>query len=192
METIIKQITTKSGVPINGAFLISTRNFQDDRGNFYKTFDDRDLTNFFVKNKINEKFRPGNWVSFSFVRNKSADIFRGMHRQGQIIYCQTKMVSCIDGAILDFFIDKRSGSNTHGEVFSIELSLTKDFDTIIIPRGCFHGYLTLTKDSLISYKTDNYYNPDAEEIMNYKHLNSELLMRIEDSLIISPKDFHAK
>ena len=34
---------------------------------------------------------------------------------------------------------------------------------MFVPKGCAHGYSVLSPEAVVFYKTDAYYNPEAEE-----------------------------
>ena len=70
----------------------------------------------------------------------------------------------MQGAIVDFFVDLRKSSSTflcHGCVELNEDSL----QSLFIPKGFAHGFITTKPETIISYKLDNFYNPDSEETL---------------------------
>ena len=72
-----------------------------------------------------------------------------------------KLVSVSLGKILDVVVDIRKDSPTYGKYFSYILS-ADNHESLFVPKGFAHGYLTLTNFAIINYQVDNYYNPDAE------------------------------
>ena len=74
--------------------------------------------------------------------------------------------------MLDVFVDLRRGSDTFGQWDSIELS-AENKKLIYIPRGFAHGFCTLTQESEVVYKVDNFYSKEHESgiIWNDKTLN---------------------
>ena len=87
-------------------------------------------------------------------------VLRGLHYQLPP-YSQSKLVSVLRGAVLDVVVDIRKGSPTFGRHFSQELSAENQLQ-LFVPRGFAHGYITLSEDSIFTYKVDNYYQPDFE------------------------------
>src|SRR5262249_45423415 len=76
-------------------------------------------------------------------------------------YTETKLVSCMAGRILDVFVDLRKNSSTFGKWGFVELDdISRTM--VLVPRGFAHGYLTLTKRCVVSYKVDSVYTPSAE------------------------------
>ena len=110
-----------------------------------------------------------------------------MHYQEQP-FAQSKLVSVSKGKILDIAVDIRKDSLTYGKYYSTIIS-ENNHKSLFIPKGFAHGYLTLSKEAIINYKVDNYYNSQMERIIKY---NDELLnidWGIKSSkLIISEKD----
>ena len=60
----------------------------------------------------------------------------------------------------------RKQSNTYGKYFSIELSEETN-ESIFIPKGFAHGYLTLS-EAIVHYNVDNYYNSKYEDGISYR------------------------
>lgn len=58
-------------------------------------------------------------------------------------------------------VDIRKSSPTYGQHVAVELS-DENWLQLYVPPGFAHGYLTLTDDSEVLYKTTAYYQPSAE------------------------------
>ena len=136
---------------LNGVYEISLCPNEDQRGFFMRTYD----INIFKKLGIDKK-----WVQGNHSRSEQKGIIRGLHFQFPP-YAETKLVRCIKGSIQDVFVDLRKGSKTFGLWDSIELS-EENKKMILIPEGFAHGFCTLTNESEILYKVDNFYSPDHE------------------------------
>jgi len=79
---------------------------------------------------------------------------------------QGKLVSCIQGAILDVAVDIRSGSPTYGRHVAAEL--TADNGRLLwVPPGFAHGFCTLVPDTKVSYKVTDYYSPEHDRGLAY-------------------------
>lgn len=98
--------------------------------------------------------------------------FRGFHHQKHP-FSQDKLVRCMKGQILDIIIDLRKGSSTYLHSVSVELS-EDNHKQIFVPKGCFHGFLTLTENVEVSYKVNQSYNKDSEVTLH--PLDPELKM----------------
>ena len=87
-------------------------------------------------------------------------VLRGLHYQLPP-HSQSKLVSVIQGGVLDVVVDIRKGSPTFGQHFSKELTDENQLQ-LFIPKGFAHGYITLSEYSIFLYKVDQYYHPENE------------------------------
>ena len=123
----------------------------DDRGSFSEHFVDQNFEHT-VGRKI--YFCQDN-LTYS-----KKGVLRGLHYQLPP-YAQSKLVSVLNGKVLDVVVDIRKGSPTFGQHFSQELSAENQLQ-LFIPRGFAHGYITLSETSIFQYKVDHYYHPESE------------------------------
>ena len=93
------------------------------------------------------------------------NVLRGLHFQKQP-YSQSKLVSVSFGKILDIAVDIREGFRKLWKIFSYVLS-SDNHESLFIPKGFAHGYLTLSDSAIINYQVDNYFNPEAEKGIAY-------------------------
>ena len=102
------------------------------------------------------------------------------------------MVSISIGKIFDVAVDIRKDSKTYGKYFSHILCADNN-ESLYIPRGFAHGYLTLSKEAIINYHVDNYYNPTMESGIPFddKFLNIDWGLKTSN-FIISEKDKNHK
>lgn len=84
---------------------------------------------------------------------------RGMHAQHGSASV-AKMVRVIKGEILDVFVDAREHSKGFGNWTGVKLS--NPGQAVYVPRGFYHGYVTLTDDVLVTYHQDNVYDAGLE------------------------------
>lgn len=94
--------------------------------------------------------------SFSAARGT----LRGLHFQAPPA-AQAKLVRCIQGAIWDVAVDIRVGSPTFGQWVATELTAAGG-EQLYVPIGFAHGFVTLTDDVEVLYKTTEYYAPACE------------------------------
>lgn len=165
---------TKTDFP--GLLIIKPRIFEDSRGYFFESYN---------KSKIVEL----NDIDF-IQDNESKSTYgtvRGLHYQLEP-YAQSKLIRVIEGKILDVVVDIREKSPTFGKHFSIELS-EDNKKQFFIPRGFAHGFSVLSQSAIVTYKTDQYYNPESERGINFDDpfLNINWKINSKDA-IISPKD----
>ncbi|MDA9602322.1 dTDP-4-dehydrorhamnose 3,5-epimerase [Flavobacteriaceae bacterium] len=132
-------------------FLLKTEVHIDVRGSFSEHFSAKVFEKAFG-HKIN--FCQDN------ITHSKKGVLRGLHYQLSP-YGQSKLVSVIQGSVLDVVVDIRKGSPTFGQHFSCQLSVENELQ-LFIPSGFAHGFITLTESSIFMYKVDQYYNVASE------------------------------
>jgi dTDP-4-dehydrorhamnose 3,5-epimerase len=113
--------------------------------------------------------------------------FRGLHHQRGNT-SQSKLVTVIQGEILDFIVDLRHGS--FEETYFFQMS---PGDQLYVPRGFAHGFLALREDTMIQYLVDNVYSPETEMSFDWKSNETvkELILAEvgrEEMLLMTDKD----
>lgn len=136
---------------IEGVFIVEPQVFGDNRGWFCETYSQKA----FEENGIFADFVQDN-RSFS----AKAGTLRGLHCQTDP-KSQAKLVSCTKGKILDVAVDIREGSPTYKKWIAVELS-EENKKMLFIPKGCLHGFLTISENVEISYKVDDFYSPEND------------------------------
>ena len=157
--------------------LISPNVYNDERGYFFESFN-------------SSKFNLGKDKILFSQDNESLSKFctlRGIHFQKKP-YQQSKLVRVIKGKIQDIAVDLRLGSPTYKKYVSVILD-DKDKKQIFIPKGFGHAFLVLSETAIVSYKVDNYYDPDFDSGIRFDDptLNISWELNTED-IIISNKD----
>ncbi len=140
---------------LEGCFVIEPTVFEDDRGFFYESYNQK-------------RFQEITGINPVFIQDNLAEseygVIRGMHLQ-RPPYTQAKLVTCLQGIVRDVVVDVRAGSKTYGKQFSIELS-AENKKQLFVPRGFLHGYSVLYKTALFAYKCDNSYHKESEDGIN--------------------------
>lgn len=161
---------------LKGVFEIVLKPNTDSRGFFMRTFDDE----LFKKAGLERK-----WVQENHSKSTQEGIIRGLHFQLPP-FSETKMVRCINGKILDVFVDLRKNSSTFGKWDSIELS-AENKKMIFIPRGFAHGFCTLSENSEVLYKVDNSYSKEHERGLIWNDNQIRIDWPVKDP-VLSEKD----
>jgi len=164
--------------PLADCFLIHDTVFQDERGYFFESFNQKA---FYKETGLNPSFVQDNQS------RSSKGVLRGLHfQQGDNV--QAKLVRVLRGSVLDVAVDLRESSKTFGKHYSVILSETSRTQ-LFVPRGFAHGFLVLSDTADFFYKCDNFYNKQSEGgiIYNDSQLNINWLMQPEE-LVISSKD----
>jgi dTDP-4-dehydrorhamnose 3,5-epimerase len=163
---------------LKGAFVIEPLIFDDERGYFYESFNQK-------------KFYEATGSLFLPVQDNHSysfyGVLRGLHLQlGEA--AQAKIVRVIRGEVLDVIVDTREASPTFGQKFSVLLS-DKNKKQLFVPRGFAHGFVTLSSEAEFVYKCDNFYNPQFESgiIYNDTDLNIDWVVPAKD-IKVSAKD----
>jgi dTDP-4-dehydrorhamnose 3,5-epimerase/CDP-3, 6-dideoxy-D-glycero-D-glycero-4-hexulose-5-epimerase len=129
--------------------LLQPKRFEDQRGFFVKTYHEDLCKVLGVNLNIREEF-------YSISRK---NVIRGMHFQLPP-HEHDKLVYCARGAVLDVLLDLRKGPN-YGLVASAELS-GENSHLIFIPKGIAHGFVALTDEALMLYKTSTIHAPEFD------------------------------
>ena len=162
---------------IEGVVIIEPRIFKDDRGYFYESFSQRE----FEEKVCRTTFVQDNQSKSSY------GVLRGLHFQ-KPPYCQSKLVRCIKGAVLDVAVDIRKGSPTFGKYVAVELS-EDNHRQFFVPRGFAHGFAVLTPEAVFQYKCDNFYNKESEGAVAWNDPQLAIDWRIPaDKVLLSGKD----
>lgn len=167
---------TRASIP--DVILIEPSIYRDERGYFSETFRKDKFDKFFGK-KIN--FCQENQSRSDF------SVLRGIHFQLPP-FAQSKLVTVIEGKVLDVAVDIRKGSPTFGEHVAVELS-GENKRQLFIPRGFAHGFLVLSDFAIFSYKVDNYYSKSHDRGLAFDDQSLGIDWRLPlESLKLSTKD----
>lgn len=170
----MKIISTKFG----DLKLIEAKQFADKRGY---------LREIYKKNRLKKN------LIFHYFAQSKKNVFRGFHFQEK--NQQEKLVTVLEGSILDMCVDLRKNSKTFGKIFKVLLS-EKNKKSIFIPKGFAHGYLSLSKFNLVYFQNSNYRDKKQERgiiwndiDLNIKWPYTNPIISKKDKLNITFKEF---
>jgi len=163
---------------IDGLFEITPRKFNDNRGYFFESFNEKT----FAEAGLNIKFLQDN-QSYSI-----PNVIRGLHFQ-KPPFAQGKLVRVLKGRILDVAVDLRIDSPTFGQWESLILDSDK-CNMIYVPEGFAHGFATL-EESMVFYKCTNIYDKTSESGLNWNDSELQIDWKISSPLV-SEKDQELK
>jgi dTDP-4-dehydrorhamnose 3,5-epimerase len=86
-------------------------------------------------------------------------VLRGLHFQKE--HPQGKLVRVIKGRVFDVAVDLRSGSETYGKWYGVELT-EENKKQFYISEGFAHGFLVLSETAEFCYKVTDFYRPGDE------------------------------
>lgn len=162
---------------IEGVVIIEPRIFKDERGYFYESFSQRE----FEEKVCRTTFVQDNQSKSSY------GVLRGLHFQ-KPPYCQSKLVRCIKGAVLDVAVDIRKGSPTFGKHVAVELT-EENHRQFFVPRGFAHGFAVLSEEAVFQYKCDNFYCKESEGAVAWNDPELAIDWRIPaEKVLLSDKD----
>ena len=122
--------------------------------------------------------------SVSILENPNT--LKGMHFQsGQ--YAQAKLVTVLQGGLIDCFVDLRKSSSTFLDHGFTTLD-DQNNNTLFLPTGFAHGYITIQQKTIVSYKLDSPYSPENEITLLWNDPQINIKWPNTDQLHISPKD----
>ena len=134
---------------IEGLCVITPNVHGDNRGYFMETYSQRDMEE--------------NGIDIVFVQDNQSmstkGVLRGLHFQKN--FPQTKLVRVIKGSVFDVAVDLRSGSETYGKWYGVELS-AENKKQFLIPEGFAHGFLVLSDEAEFCYKVNDFWHPNDE------------------------------
>ncbi len=163
---------------IEGLFILEPTVFGDSRGYFFESYNKR-------------TFRELTGLDIEFVQDNqsrsSRGVVRGLHFQTGDS-AQAKLVSVVEGEVLDVAVDLRPGSATFGQYEAVILS-GENKRRFFIPRGFAHGFSVLSESAVFQYKCDNYYDPASEGAVAWNDPDLAIDWRLgPDEILLSQKD----
>jgi dTDP-4-dehydrorhamnose 3,5-epimerase len=148
--------------PLKDLFILKPKVFNDNRGYFFESYSQIKM--------------PTSYQSIHFLQdNQSLSLqkgtLRGIHFQNNP-KAQTKLVRCIQGSIWDVAVDLRVGSPTYLKWFGVELNQDNHLQ-LLVPKGFGHAFMTLTDNTIVAYKVDEYYSKEHDGSIRFDdpHLN---------------------
>ena len=136
---------------IAGVLSVALEPREDSRGYFARIFD---------LAAIRERDPAFQIVQINRSLTRARGTIRGLHYQ-RAPRSEDKLVQCLSGAIFDVAVDLRPGSPTYRRWVGRELSAANR-ELLLVPKGCAHGFQTLTDDALVEYFVSDSYSPGHE------------------------------
>lgn len=162
---------------IEGLCVVEPAVFGDDRGYFMETYNYNDF--------------KAEGLDMVFVQDNQSmsvkGVLRGLHYQKQ--FPQGKLVRVVSGKVFDVAVDLRTGSETYGKWFGVELS-GENKKMFYIPEGFAHGFVVLSDEAVFAYKCTDFYHPGDEGgiLWSDPEIGVEWPIEPDAKLIISEKD----
>jgi len=132
--------------------------FEDDRGYFFESFNQKNF-NEAIGSRVT-------FVQDNESKSKKG-VLRGMHYQKQP-FSQGKLIHVNHGEIFDVALDIRKDSPSYGEWVS-EILSADNKKQLWIPEGFAHGFLALSEEAKVMYKTTQFYSKNHEKIIKFNN-----------------------
>jgi dTDP-4-dehydrorhamnose 3,5-epimerase len=171
---------TTSGIQLQGPLLTTPRVFVDARGFFFESWNSGALAQALEDN--------GQAVQ-AFVQDNhsrsSSGVLRGLHYQLPP-HPHGKLVRCVVGEIFDVAVDIRRGSDMFGHWVGAVLSAS-NHKQLWIPAGFAHGFLTLSDQAEVLYKTTDLWHIECERAIRWDDPQLAIQWPLEALAGASPK-----
>ena len=131
--------------------IIQMEVFRDARGSFQRICSSVDF---------NVDHRDGEIKEVSFSSNPNSLTLRGLHAMPENS-AEIKYVTCVSGKVLDVIVDIRESSETFLDHMAIILD-AENINSVVIPPGFAHGYLTMVANTSIVYAMSANYDKQLE------------------------------
>lgn len=138
-------------LPIPGAWEVRLAPRADHRGYFMRTWDAR---------LFRDRGLHFDWLQENESRTEAPHTIRGLHFQ-RPPFAETKLVRAVAGRVFDVIVDLREESPARGRWTAVEISAERK-NAVLVPRGCAHGFCTLTEGAVVVYKVDSVYSAEHE------------------------------
>jgi dTDP-4-dehydrorhamnose 3,5-epimerase len=161
---------------IADVLLLEPKVFGDERGFFLESYNRR-------------MFRDATGVDVEFVQDNHSSsrrgVLRGLHYQ--VRQAQGKIVRVIAGEIFDVAVDIRPGSLSFGKAVAFRLDAVSK-RMAWIPPGFAHGFLVVSENAEVIYKTTDYYAPEHERTLLWSDPALGIPWPLQGEPILAEKD----
>lgn len=181
-----ESLNTAAGVPLKGPLLLTPQVFADERGFFYESWNQQCFEQALV---ADNQAVPAAFVQDNHSRS-SQGVLRGLHYQ-RPPHPQGKLVRCVVGEIFDVAVDLRLASPTFGAWVGVRLS-ADNHQQLWVPAGFAHGFLTLSDQAEVLYKTTDVWNRSCERSIRWDDAQIAIPWPIDPLMVrLSAKDAQA-
>ena len=154
---------------LKGLIILKTEVYKDNRGFFKEVF----------KKKILKKK-----LIFDCLSRSKKNTIRGLHFQK--FNPQGKLITVVEGEVIDMAVDLRKKSETFGQHVAIKMNHNSNF-SVYIPEGFAHGFVCLSKSCTLYYRCTNYRHKQSERTLKWNDPELKINWRVKKP-ILSKKD----
>ena len=145
---------------VQGPLLLTPRVFGDARGFFFESWNQRQWAELLAGHGQ----EPVALVQDNHSRSRRG-VLRGLHYQLPP-QPQGKLVRCVAGEIFDVAVDLRRSSPSFGQWVGARLS-AGNHQQLWVPVGFAHGFLTLSEQAEVLYKTTDFWSQPCERAIRW-------------------------
>ena len=161
-----------------GVLVVRPRIFKDERGFFLESWNQREFDQ-----AVGREVR---FVQDNHSRSKRG-VLRGLHYQVAPA-AQAKLVTVMQGKIFDVAVDIRPDSKTFGRWIGEELCGDQR-SSLWIPEGFAHGFVVLSEEADVLYKTTEFYSPENERCIRWDDKDLDIEWPLSGIIpLVSAKD----
>jgi dTDP-4-dehydrorhamnose 3,5-epimerase len=161
---------------IAGVQVVDLDRIEDDRGFFARSFCSEEFAQHGLAQSMSQ-------CSVSF--NTRRGTLRGLHYQAAP-HDEEKLVRCTAGGIFDVVVDIRRDSPTFCQWYGAELTAANT-RALYIPKGCAHGFITLSDATEVFYMISVSYQPGFSRGMRWNDPAFAIAWPVQP-LVISARD----
>ncbi|MGB7820456.1 MAG: dTDP-4-dehydrorhamnose 3,5-epimerase [Ornithinibacter sp.] len=162
---------------IRGAFVITPRQFTDDRGVFLESF---------RGDRLAEHLGHRPDIVQTNVSVSARGTVRGIHF-ADVPPGQGKYVTALTGSLVDYVVDVRVGSPTFGQWEAVTLD-TVDRRAVYLSEGLGHAFCALEDDTTAMYLCTASYDPNREHGLHPLDPSVGIVLPDDIEPLLSPKD----
>ena len=149
-----------AGTPVAGPLLITPQVFGDERGFFFESWNQQAFAA-----ALEADGQPMQEFVQDNHSRSSQGVLRGLHYQLPP-HPQGKLVRCVLGEIFDVAVDLRRGAPTFGHWVGARLGAA-NHQQLWVPAGFAHGFLTLSEQAEVLYKTTDFWSRACERAIRW-------------------------
>lgn len=165
-----------STTPLHGVLLLEGLLHRDERGNFTELYNQR-------------QFQAATGLNVDFVQDNLSHsrhhVLRGLHYQ--VVEPQGKLIRVLQGEVFDVIVDLRRSSPSFGRWTSFRLCGEQP-QSLWVPPGIAHGFLTLSASADCLYKTTTHYAPQHERCLRWDDPTLNIDWPLSTEPVIAAKD----
>ena len=156
--------------------ILEPKVFEDRRGFFHESFNAKD-------------FEAATGSSHAFVQDNHSrsfrNVLRGLHYQ--VRQPQGKLVRVTAGEVFDVAVDISKKPPNFGSWVGTILS-AENKRQLWIPEGFAHGFVVISEQADLLYKTTDYWHPECERAIAWNDPQLGIAWPIQGEVIVSARD----